>query len=232
MQSGVHKVVHNAGHVRFLCSQASSEVSKIFGAAMLERLPVITPTLPEWEVEHQIWLESFKVETRKQYPAQFTGVNRSGSTEADTSSMWQPAPRTTEADDTNAMRSTNRRLDQRLLLLLKSPGTEGSSYWHLPAAEHQSQESIRESAERALSSLLPDNNLRTFTLGNAPAASYSKPDSRDVLFYVKMQLLAGTLAASPPSGARWQDYAWVAADELPKYLTQDETQTGILQALM
>jgi hypothetical protein len=161
--------------------------------------------LPEWEVEHQIWLESFKVETRKQYPAQFTGVNRSGSTvrhlpwtvptkirpraqygwsvckaregegkceeregwscndnrslqgiecallhtytlhaalaiirsgvrislqEADTSSMWQPAPRTTEADDTNAMRSTNRRLDQRLLLLLKSPGT---NYRQLPA---------------------------------------------------------------------------------------------------
>lgn len=121
-----------------------------------------------------------------------------------------------------------------------------------------------------------------------------RPNSLGTLFYVKMQLIEGTVAAEPPSGARclqsaakpyvcacatiaggcrqwhgigeatpphlqatnclvcscladynvqaltsrgscchrWQEFAWVAADEIPQYFEQDETQAEILQALM
>lgn len=40
----------------------------------------------------------------------------------ETAALWQPAPRVTDADAANDVRSLDRKLDQRLLLLLKSPG--------------------------------------------------------------------------------------------------------------
>jgi hypothetical protein len=41
---------------------------------------------------------------------------------AETAALWQPAPRRTAADEADDRRSTDRRLDERLILLLKSPG--------------------------------------------------------------------------------------------------------------
>lgn len=233
MRSGMQMVGRDVTRSRFLCTQAASEASKIIGAAMLERLPVITAAAPEWEVQHHAWLQGFRTDPRKQYPPQFTGVNRSGSTETDTSSMWQPASRVTQADKSGDTKTLNRRLDQRLVLLLKAPkGPEGCSVWQLPTVEHRSPESIRDTAERAVSTVLSTSRLRTFTLGNAPAAAYPQPDRLGTLFYVKMQLIEGTVEAEPPSGARWHDFAWVAADELPHYFQEDEPQAEILRALM
>lgn len=45
--------------------------------------------------------------------------------EGNLASVWKPAPRITEADKTGDVRTLDRKLDRRLLLLLKSPG------WHL-----------------------------------------------------------------------------------------------------
>lgn len=38
---------------------------------------VVTAMAPQWEEEHHKWLQGFRADPRKQYPPQFTGVNRS-----------------------------------------------------------------------------------------------------------------------------------------------------------
>ena len=54
---------------------------------------------------------------------------------AETAALWQPAPRRTAADEADDRRSTDRRLDERLLLLLKSPGQSSHrahALWYPP----------------------------------------------------------------------------------------------------
>ncbi len=53
-----------------------------------------------------------------------------------------------------------------------------------------------------------------------------------MLFYIKMQLLEGALEPSPPQGAKWYDFAWVASEELPQFLAHDPAQVALLQQLM
>lgn len=68
--------------------------------------------------------------------------------------------------------------------------------------------------------------------GNLRAVHFRRLDGSGVLFYIKMQLLEGELEPSPPAGAKWYDFAWVGVEELPQFLTHDQAQAQLLQALM
>ena len=59
-----------------------------------------------------------------------------------------------------------------------------------------------------------------------------RPDGSGVLFYIKIQLMEGGLGRSPPEGAQWYDFAWVAADELAGYFRHDPAQAQLLRDLM
>ncbi|XP_038668845.1 39S ribosomal protein L46, mitochondrial isoform X2 [Scyliorhinus canicula] len=155
-------------------------------------------------------------------------------TAQDLEDMWEQklrqfraADREQEADKKDDRSTLNRRLDEKLTLLVKEKvGDE--DIWLLPQSEWKPGETMRQTAERALSAL-SGNELQTAFLGNAPAGFYKYKYPKAMrtsdnvgakVFFFKAWLVNGDLEAR-----RKGDYVWVTKSELkdylkPKYLQQ------------
>ncbi|XP_048418778.1 39S ribosomal protein L46, mitochondrial isoform X2 [Stegostoma tigrinum] len=146
-------------------------------------------------------------------------------TAQDLEDMWEqkfrqfrPAERIQEADKKSDRSTLNRRLDEKLILLVKEKvGDE--DIWLLPQGEWNPGETMRQTAERALSTLS----------GNAPAGFYKYKYPKALrnssivgakVFFFKALLMNGDLKTRKKG-----DYVWVTKSELkdylkPKYLQQ------------
>ncbi|XP_078097443.1 large ribosomal subunit protein mL46 isoform X2 [Mustelus asterias] len=155
-------------------------------------------------------------------------------TAQDLEDMWEQklrrfivANRIQEADKKNDRSTLNRRLDEKLTLLVKEKvGDE--EIWLLPQSEWKSGETLRQTAERTLS-ILSGNELQAAFLGNAPAGFYKYKYPKAMrtsdtvgakVFFFKALLMNGDLKTK-----RKGDYVWVTKSELkdylkPKYLQQ------------
>ncbi|XP_048418777.1 39S ribosomal protein L46, mitochondrial isoform X1 [Stegostoma tigrinum] len=155
-------------------------------------------------------------------------------TAQDLEDMWEqkfrqfrPAERIQEADKKSDRSTLNRRLDEKLILLVKEKvGDE--DIWLLPQGEWNPGETMRQTAERALSTL-SGNELHAVFLGNAPAGFYKYKYPKALrnssivgakVFFFKALLMNGDLKTRKKG-----DYVWVTKSELkdylkPKYLQQ------------
>ncbi|XP_072421241.1 large ribosomal subunit protein mL46 isoform X1 [Chiloscyllium punctatum] len=155
-------------------------------------------------------------------------------TAQDQEDMWEQkfrkfraAERIQEADEKNDRSTLNRQLDKKLILLVKEKvGDE--EIWLLPQSEWKPGETMRQTAERALSTV-SGNELHAVFLGNAPAGFYKYKYPKDLrnssivgakVFFFKALLMNGDLKTR-----RKGDYVWVTKSELkdylkPKYLQQ------------
>ncbi|XP_040270109.1 39S ribosomal protein L46, mitochondrial isoform X1 [Bufo bufo] len=131
------------------------------------------------------------------------------------------APRVTEADEKNDRTSLNRKLENNLVLLVKEKiGNE--DIWMFPQIEWVAGETMRQTAERALSDL-SDNRVEAHFLGNAPCGFYKYKFPKTMrnedivgakVFFFKA-LLKGK---SSLTNQKKRDYVWVCKDELKDYL--------------
>ena len=135
------------------------------------------------------------------------------------------------------LRSMNRRLDKHLYLFIKTD--EGK--WGLPQAPHEpADEHMRNTAEKSLQSALGKalENLKVYFVGNAPIAHYRNEDDQNgtsTVFYHKAQVIHGSLPAAgganlESSGVR--DWAWLARDEVPKYVEDKQLADLMTRALV
>ncbi|XP_043533239.1 39S ribosomal protein L46, mitochondrial isoform X2 [Chiloscyllium plagiosum] len=148
-------------------------------------------------------------------------------TAQDLEDMWEQkfrqfraAERIQEADKKNDRSTLNRQLDKKLILLVKEKvGDE--EIWLLPQSEWKPGETMRQTAERALSTV-SGNELHAVFLGNAPAGFYKYKYPKDLrnssivgakVFFFKALLMNGDLKTR-----RKGDYVWVTKSELKDYL--------------
>ncbi|XP_053318373.1 39S ribosomal protein L46, mitochondrial [Spea bombifrons] len=145
----------------------------------------------------------------------------------DLEDMWEQkskqiktAPRVTEADKKNDKSSLNRKLDSNLVLLVKEK-ISNEEVWMFPQMEWQIGETMRQTAERALSTLSEDH-IKAHFLGNAPCGFYKYKFPKSIrtedtmgakVFFFKALLKSGDL---PPK--KKKEYVWVSKDELKDYL--------------
>lgn len=134
-------------------------------------------------------------------------------------SRWKPAPLETAADRSGDRKTTHRRLDQRIFMLIKKK----NGNWEFPHVELQQGENTRTGAERALKEVLGDGdgNFQPYFVGNAPAGHIALTNG-DTFFFHRCQLIQGAPAALVP-GVQWREIAWAAKDELGEYITDNNT---------
>ncbi|KAK8650563.1 hypothetical protein V6N13_140195 [Hibiscus sabdariffa] len=136
---------------------------------------------------------------------------------------YVPAPRITEADETNDRKSLQRALDRRLYLLLYGNSNEapsGKPVWHFPEKVYDSEETLRKCAESALESVLGDLS-QTYFVGNAPMGHMVIQQRENVpepykRFFFKSQVID----TNKFNIRKCEDFVWVTKDELLEYFPE------------
>lgn len=229
-------------------SSQPTEKWQLMSAVCLERFPVITQEMNPLEkkfsqllqtMEHEKshlsdhelrHLEDLKIaEKRKQENVDDSEIDVNLLTAVEAQDFWedereafQPASRLTEADTKNDLRSIERRLDRKLLLVVKQK-LGNSNPWMMPMVPRMEGESMRQAAERALATIC-GNELNAVFMGNAPCGFYKyrfpklKPASDDFVgakvFFFKAQLQEGLLVKS----TNISDFCWLTKEELVDHL--------------
>lgn len=144
------------------------------------------------------------------------------------------ADRITEDDVINNVGSTNRRLSNSLLLLIKQ-NLGKSSNWVLPLGLRQEGETMRQAAERVLLETC-GTNMQTKFLGNAPVGfyKYRYPKSANrqqsigmKIFFFKAQLLSGNVSKEVCS-----NFQWLSQQELASNILQEDYLRNIKMFLL
>lgn len=208
-----------------LQATAAAAGSPLLSVCVFERLPVVMPQLPQWEVDYAEWQEKLMSKRLKPVPKEFTDDRKTAEDLAGPSAeaRWQPAPLETAADRSGDRTTTRRRLDQRIFLLLKNK----TGQWEFPHVSLSDGETTRAAAERALHEALGADGFQPYFVGNAPAGHVAL--SSGTFFFHRCQLIHGT--PSLPGGGQWREVAWAAKDELGDYI-KDETTLELLQKML
>ncbi|NWS66985.1 RM46 protein, partial [Crotophaga sulcirostris] len=225
---------------------------RLFGAVCLLRLPRITQPLEKEEEEMAALMEQIELEKshysdhelrkmqeeeqlrrRKEsaYDDEDEAPGKTVIMAQDLEDKWEQkflqfesAPRITDADKNNNRTSLNRKLDSNLMLLVKQK-IGNQELWLLPQMEWQPGETLRSTAERAMTTFLGDH-IQAKVLGNAPYGIYKYKFPRAIrtednvgakVFFFKAFLQSNDLSQAELNG----DYLWVTKDELGDYLKSE-----------
>ncbi|CAL1541776.1 unnamed protein product [Lymnaea stagnalis] len=216
----------------FSSSNSCHHLRQLYSAVCVERHPIIgaeknkleqrfADLMAQLELEKS-FLSDHEVRLIKEKQAALTEnenkeeTNKETETALDLEDKWEaelklftPAPRETEADYKNDRHSLERKLDKSLYLLVKQ-NIEGKDHWILPQTTWRNGETMRQTAERALSSICGD--VKVTFLGNAPCA-FAKFDP-DKIFFFKAWYREGQVI---PNKDFAKDYLWVTRTELSEY---------------
>uniref|UniRef100_A0A182KAK2 Large ribosomal subunit protein mL46 n=1 Tax=Anopheles christyi TaxID=43041 RepID=A0A182KAK2_9DIPT len=224
----------------------------LYAGVLVERLPIVTKTLEPIEAKFKEMLNQIELEKslksnhelRKETEKQQLELLKAGKIDLDSEALKQtaqdledayneelsrfkPAPRITEADKTNDIRSLDRKLEETLVLLVEQKlGTK--SHYLLPQGLHKKGESMRQTAERTLKECCGDTLQVTF-YGNAPVGfyKYKYPPSvrNDGAVGAKVFFFRSVLKDSGKNiGTDKVKYQWLSQDELQKQLHQSYYQ--------
>lgn len=199
----------------------ASDGSVIISCVALERLPVVMPAVPAWEREYKEWQTTWNSRRFKALPPSFTtsGVTKTDEGKTSGRATYEPSPLQTSADARNDVKSLQRKLDQRLFLLVKKDGVW--DFVQLKVGENDV--STRKVAEKALESVMGENESEDgyYFIGNAPAAHTVSEGG--IKFYHRCQLIQ-VHSFSSVSMKDFEDFAWVSPNEFEEYLEPEQAK--------
>ncbi|EKX39346.1 hypothetical protein GUITHDRAFT_114545 [Guillardia theta CCMP2712] len=204
---------------------------KIVAAAVVERLPLITPDMRDWE-EAMLDLQMRKLEAigKRLPPEMEYKPHELHKTEADEYEAMTDEeiiatayPRKTEADLKGDKRAAWRRLDRRVFLVIQrnKPADilQGETEWNFPQSLRQEGETMRDAVMRTMTTLVQDT-AQLFPVGFCPMGYVDRGtgDDRSRVFYYKVQYIEGSLT---PVKEIAKDHVWLLQEELKDYLDAD-----------
>ena len=212
------RAAHCGSSIRQLTSSPAAGVTLL--AALVERSPQLTPTVPAYELEHFAQKEaSGRVRTdrrgaSKVYPAVVTTAEEGPDQERARLRMEalveREGSREGEGDRTGDARSLDRRLAQRLFLLVRI-----GDRWQFPQEAWRPPESARDGLSRALEATC-GTELAVHALGNAPLAHVPR-ESGATLFLWRFLHIGGQVA----DDASIDEYAWLTKEEVAAKVADD-----------
>jgi len=151
---------------------------------------------------------------------------------------FTPVSRETEADEKNDVRSVRRALHRPLHLIVQR-NIGGDLFWDLPTVVNKGEETMRETAERALESAC-GTGLNVSVLGNAPWAFYRLIYPRRIrdetgkrgekVFIYKAFFDSGDVNLTSAQQTYCNDYKWALREELCDSL-HDKTRRALFEVL-
>ncbi|CAN7008156.1 hypothetical protein IGI04_010875 [Brassica rapa subsp. trilocularis] len=204
------------------CTSSSSE--KIVASVLFERLRVVIPKPDPAVYAFQEFKFNWQQQFRRRYPDEFLDIAKNRA-KGEYQMDYVPAPRITEADKTNDMKSLYRALDKKLYLLIFGKpfgATSDKPVWHFPEKVYDSEPTLRKCAESALKSVLGDLT-HTYFVGNAPMAHMAiqpTEETPDLPSYKRFFFKCSVVAASKYNISNCEDFVWVTKDELLEFLPE------------
>lgn len=155
---------------------------KVLASILLERLPIVAPPLPKWYLDYEEWKFKDEEPYFRQYTGEFEQLRSAGEPELDPDLMGDPDKHQEEIEavENGDITSPWRRLDAKLLFLCKLRDREE---WTFPDVEHKEGETLRQTAERAVSTMINTSKVQVFMVGNQPACHWETDDS--LIFYFR-----------------------------------------------
>ncbi|XP_050075342.1 39S ribosomal protein L46, mitochondrial [Anopheles maculipalpis] len=225
----------------------------LYAGVLVERLPIVTKTLEPIEAKFKQMLDQIELEKslksnhelRKETEKQQLELLKAGKIDLDSEALKQtaqdledayneefarfkPAPRVTEADEKNDIRSLDRKLEETLVLLVEQK-LGAKSHYLLPQGLHKKGESMRQTAERTLKECCGENLQVTF-YGNAPIGFYkykypanARTEATGAKVFFFRSVLKDT-NANIASNSKVK-YQWLSQEELKKQLQQSYYQS-------
>ncbi|XP_044172190.1 39S ribosomal protein L46, mitochondrial-like [Acropora millepora] len=217
--------------------QPHTKGSRIFSAVCVQRLPIITKTKTDLEIayeelqeklewEHSAlsedevqWdtimqrKEKIKDEDNEESLAIGAFESERKEFEEEQEEEWKtfvPAPRNTEADELNDLKSLQRKLQETLVLLVKKE--KDSPSWEPPLAEvmFDTSETLQQVASRGLCQTC-GTELHVQFLSNAPIAVMKNHNNKsNKVFFYKVNYLTGCVSLSED----YCDHVWVTKEEM------------------
>jgi len=234
-------------------SSYSSAKWDLVSAVCVERKPVVTPAMNQLEIEmtkmlqrkelEQSMLNDHEIKYRRDKERQERkrrGEILEGDEEEvektthDLEDAWKkdakdfvPASRITEADINNDLRSLDRKLDKTLRLVLQVK-LGNDIFWELPSAKRADGESMRETAERAVSEVCGEG-AKVQVVGNAPWGFYKYKYPRKhrgetvgaKVFVFKGHLSPGAQIEAGEEEEEVVDFLWATLEEMGAWLRKD-----------
>ncbi|KAG8222262.1 hypothetical protein J437_LFUL001460 [Ladona fulva] len=211
-------------------SKVTNEKWDLVGALVVERRPVIIKELTEIEKTFTDLLQQIEFEKslKSDHEGDIDNIDLDGvnqQTAQDFKDMCKEelakfnlAPRITESDKKNDLKSLDRCLDSHLLLLVEHK-LGGTYNWIVPQSLHQEGEGLHETALRALEENC-GGDLKVKLLGRVPWGFYKYKYPRDLrekgpvgakVFFFKANYLSGQVKLAPKIN---KDFKWLESSKI------------------
>ncbi|KAG2433482.1 hypothetical protein HYH02_012600 [Chlamydomonas schloesseri] len=199
---------------------STSGESPVIAACVLQRLPLVRPRLSSEEQAQLAWERQRALQTGelKDYPQNVapTGKDDAGSKQQQQQDLrtFDPVPSTTAADSSGDVSTMRRRLADSVYLVVRggpAAGGGGGGEWSFPQAVNTGEESISDTAQRALSSAIGRSHPVYF-IGNAPMGHVRAVPS-GTAFFMLAQVVDDPWDTQLLPGAA-KEFAWVTKQEL------------------